>query len=253
MDEKCNYWWFLSNCWQHKVSSLLCVWTEISRNVSTDQLEVHPFQIPFPVQFVRACQRGSISVVGFTGVLACFITGRMDGVAHDQHRIEMTCGANTFAPCPKEGVAIVLGVSPVSRCYDGDGQHSLHLTRSHSGKKCLFVWPPSWPGVFCDITKQDHNALQRIRNILPIFVCESLIFFRLLSDNNLEGISTMRIYCPKVTQQTTSTPQWMHFFIKYPIVNINNILKSILKINFWSRKNICGKRKIVLFFFVYKK
>ena len=43
-----------------------------------------------------------------------------------------------------------------------------------------------------------------IRNILPTFVCESLIFFRLLSHDNLEGISTMRIYCPKVTLQTIS-------------------------------------------------
>ncbi len=31
-------------------------------------------------------------------------------------------------------------------------------------KKRLFVWSPSWSGVFCDITKQDHNALQRNNN-----------------------------------------------------------------------------------------
>ncbi len=39
----------------------------------------------------------------------------------------------------------------------------------------------------------------KISNILPTFVCESLIFFRLLSHDNLEGISTIRIYYPKVT------------------------------------------------------
>ena len=46
-----------------------------------------------------------------------------------------------------------------------------------------------------------------IRNILRTFVCEYLIFFRLLSHDNLKGISTMRIYHPKVTLQTTSTLQ----------------------------------------------
>ncbi len=68
------------------------------------------------------------------------------------------------------------------------------------------------------------RILRPIRNILPKFVCESLIFFRLLSHDNLEGISTMRIYCPKVTPTNYKCPAVNAPFVKCPVVNILKIV-----------------------------